>query len=122
MHERSLVRALLKQVESIRQRHGAEQVTEVRVEVGPLAGVEPLLLGVAFEEMAVAGSVCGARIMIDEVALHAECEACSHNFEMTDFVFRCPHCGSNVRVTRGDEFRLVSVSVTSNEPHREVVS
>ena len=122
MHERSLVRALLKQVERIRRQHDAARVSEVRVEVGPLAGVEPLLLATAFEQLTGSGSLRDARLVIDEVTLLGECRSCSHVFELNDFVFRCPRCGHNVRVTRGDEFQLVSVSLQTGEPAEESVS
>jgi hydrogenase nickel incorporation protein HypA/HybF len=105
MHERSLVQSLLKQVDAIRRQHDAKHVSEVRVEVGPLSGVEPLLLAAAFEQLA------GAKLTIDEVALLAECQSCGREFELNDFDFHCPSCRGNVRVTRGDEFLLVSVSL-----------
>lgn len=122
MHEQSLVRALLKQVDEIRREHDAEQVTEVRVEVGPLSGVEPMLLAAAFEQLAPESTAAGAKLMIDEVALIAKCTSCDYEFEVSDFVFRCPTCGENVRVIHGDEFQLVSASLRSGEPTEELVS
>lgn len=121
MHERSLVKALLKQVEEIRGQHDAAHVTEVRVEVGPLSGVEPLLLAMAFEQLASECPAAGANLVIDEVALLAECDSCHYAFDVTDFVFRCPTCGGNVRVKRGDKFQLVSVSLQCSEPTQELV-
>ena len=121
MHEQSLVRALLKQVEEIRREHDAEHVTEVYVEVGPLSGVEPLLLATAFEQLSPKSSVTGAKLVIDEVALLAQCDSCSCEFEVSDFVFRCPTCGGNVRVLRGDAFQLASVSLKSDASIEEPV-
>jgi hydrogenase nickel incorporation protein HypA/HybF len=122
MHERSLIMALLKQVDAIRRQHRAELVTEVRVELGPLSGVEPLLLAAVFEQLAPESTAAGATLLIDEVTLLAECKPCASEFELHDFVIRCPRCGGNVRVTRGDEFLLVSVSVQSGEPMQDLVS
>jgi len=112
----------LKQVEVIRRQHGAEQVTEVRVELGPLSGIETLLLVGAFERLVSETTAANANLVIDEVALCAECEACRCEFEVIDFVFRCPTCGGNVRVICGDQCQLVSVSLgevstsSSSEP------
>lgn len=114
MHERSLVKTLLKQVEEILRQHDAEQVTEVRVEVGPLSGVEPLLLSTAFEQLAPKSTAAGASLVIDEVALLGDCKSCGCEFEVNDFVFRCPTCGGNVRVIRGDELQLVSVTLEAD--------
>ena len=111
MHERSLVKALLKQVEEIRRQHDAEHVTEVRVEVGPLSGVEPLLLATAFDQLTPESPAAAANLVIDDVALLAECTSCGCEFAVSHFVFRCPTCGGNVRVTRGDQLQLVSVSL-----------
>jgi hydrogenase nickel incorporation protein HypA/HybF len=111
MHERSLVKSLLRQVDAIRRQHDANHVSEVRVEVGPLSGVEPLLLAAAFEQLAAESAVAGAKLVIDEVALLADCRPCGREFELGNFDFRCPTCRGNVRVTRGDELLLVSVSL-----------
>jgi hydrogenase nickel incorporation protein HypA/HybF len=121
MHEQSLVRSLLRQAESIRRQHDAEYITEVRVAVGPMSGVEPLLLASAFELLTAETNLAGARLVIDEVALLARCESCRCEFEVNDFVFRCRQCGGNVTVIRGDELQLVSVSLQSCEPAREMV-
>ena len=111
MHEQSLVKALLKQVDAIRRQHGAEQVAEVRIEVGPLSGVEPLLLIAAFKRLAPRSPAKAAMLVIDQVDLMAECKSCKQQFQIKNFDFRCPTCGNNVRVIRGDEFQLVSVSL-----------
>ena len=122
MHEQSLVRALLKQVEAVRLQHDGRTVSEVRVEMGPLSGVEPLLLATAFEQLVPQSPAAGAALVIDEVALWAECTSCSREFEVRDFVFRCPTCGGSVKVTRGDEFQLVSVSLKSSDSPQELLS
>ena len=117
MHEQSLVRALLEQASDVCRQHGATAVTEIRVEVGPLSGVEPLLLTSAFEQLA----PVSAALVIDQVALSARCLVCHHEFEISDFVFRCPTCDGNVKIIRGDNIQLVSVSLRADEPAEEGV-
>jgi hydrogenase nickel incorporation protein HypA/HybF len=41
MHEMSLLRGLMTQIEAIAHRHGAERVTVIRLKLGPLAHIEP---------------------------------------------------------------------------------
>jgi Zn finger protein HypA/HybF involved in hydrogenase expression len=41
MHELSLLRGLMKQIEEIARREGATQVRVVRLKLGPLAHIEP---------------------------------------------------------------------------------
>jgi hydrogenase nickel incorporation protein HypA/HybF len=114
MHETSLVAALLRQVDRVRADHSASAVTEVHVQVGPLSGVEPLLVAAAFERLKAGTSAAAARLMIEEVPLEALCSRCGLESEVLDFRFRCAHCGhDDVRVVRGDEFQLVSLTVDS---------
>ncbi len=48
MHELSLCEDLLNQVMTIAEQHRAQRVASVTVRIGPLSGVEPLLLENAF--------------------------------------------------------------------------
>ena len=116
MHEQSLVKTLLRHVDEIRREHDADHATEVRVEVGPLSGVEPLLLATAFEQLTPHSATT---LVIDEVALLARCNSCVQEFEVQNIVFRCPSCGGNVKVIQGDELHLVSVSLTNSESTQE---
>ncbi|MEZ6057609.1 MAG: hydrogenase maturation nickel metallochaperone HypA [Planctomycetaceae bacterium] len=128
MHEQSLVASLLQQADAIRRQHAGSRVTEVRVEVGPLSGVEPLLLVSAFEQQRQhfigdtephsAATFQFAKLSIDHVPLSARCRSCDAEFEVADFVFRCPTCQGNVDVTRGDELQLVSVTVDDENSPR----
>jgi hydrogenase nickel incorporation protein HypA/HybF len=115
MHEQSLVRSLLRQVVDIRRQNAGEQVTEVRVQLGPLSGVEPFLLTSAFDQLATEFDLAGSNLVIDEVTLFARCKSCDHEFEVDGFVFRCPKCNGNVKITRGDDFQLTSVTLRGNE-------
>ncbi len=123
MHERSLVQALIRQVDQVVAENGGGRVAEVRVQVGPLSGVEPLLLRSAFEHCAPATCAANAKLVIDEVPLTAVCEECDHAFELADYRFRCPRCGAkSVRVTQGDDFQLLSVTMCSTAPAGGIAS
>lgn len=107
MHEVSLVRSLLEQVDRIVTSQGGRAAVEVRVEIGPLSGVEPLLVKEAFVQLAGNGT-----LIIDEVPLTARCDSCHTEFEVESFRFVCPRCDSRETcVVRGDAFRLMSVTV-----------
>jgi hydrogenase nickel incorporation protein HypA/HybF len=116
MHETSLVAALLRQVDRVCAEHGGPVATEVRVEVGQLSGVEPLLVASAFERLKKGTSAARAQLAIDSVPLEAVCLACGRESEVRDFHFRCPHCHHDrLRIVRGEAFQLVSVSVDSGD-------
>jgi hydrogenase nickel incorporation protein HypA/HybF len=113
MHEASLVKALLEQVDRLVSEHDAAAIEEVRVRIGPLSGVEPLLVTAAFERLAPAGAI----LVVDEVPLTARCRDCDELFELTQFRFRCPQCEStDVDVIEGDVFMLESITIRRVEP------
>jgi hydrogenase nickel incorporation protein HypA/HybF len=110
MHEYSLMQTLLAQIREIARENRARNVTEITVAVGPLSGVEPLLLEGAFSQLAIGELLASARLRIELVPLIIECEACRQTSELTDFVFACPLCGcEQTRVTNGDTFILRNV-------------
>ena len=123
MHERSLVQALIRQVAQVVAANGGGRVVEVRVQVGPLSGVEPLLLRSAFELCSPTTCAACSKLVLDDVPLTAVCEECDHTFELIDYRFRCPRCeAQSVRVTQGDNFQLVSVTMSSTEPAEGIAS
>lgn len=112
MHEASLVRTLLKQVSELLVQHHGESVEEVVIELGPLSGVESLLVRSSFELLAHEYSMEQARLVIHEIPLEAKCRVCQSLFEIERFKFLCTRCGAtDIQVVRGDEFRLVNISI-----------
>lgn len=119
MHEQGLMKTLLRQVDQIRCREGGNSVSEIRVSVGPLSGVESLQLAAAFERLSGSPEFDrfeDARFVIEEVPLVAKCGECNRETTITDFDFRCPDCQSNLQVIRGETLELVSVTIETNEP------
>ncbi len=115
MHEMSLVRSLLQQVEQLRRQHGGLAVEQIEVEIGPLSGVEPLLVGEAFDTLTVEQSLTGVQLVIQEVPLTVHCLKCCLDFEMTELDFHCANCNSSaIRIIGGDEFRLLNVTLQTD--------
>jgi hydrogenase nickel incorporation protein HypA/HybF len=116
MHETSLVQSLLAQAEAIMKEHGGQSMQSIRVEIGPLSGVEPLLVKSAFDRLAASTACRGAALIVEEVPLAARCRACDDHFEVQSFRFACPSCAStSIQVLRGDEFRLLDVTISAVE-------
>ncbi len=113
MHEFSLVRALLVQVEEILAGQGGGVVHEIHLECGPLSGVEPSLLISAFEQLRPPGPLGYSSLVIEPVRLKAACRACGEAFEPRQFIFRCPNCGSDdTEVIGGDSVILNNIVIT----------
>ena len=112
MHEVSLVRSLIQQVLTVVADNGGGTVTEVEVSIGPLSGVEPVLVRNAFDRLAATNLLAGAELSIDCTPLTARCRDCGESFVVESFRFECSACKSrSVQITSGDEFRLLRVSV-----------
>lgn len=112
MHEFSVIRAVLREAETIARREGAERVTAMTMSVGEFSGVEADLLPLAFQELAPGTPAAGAELTIHRLPLEARCRRCEHRFVVRQFRFTCPECqGRDVAVVRGDELLLETVTL-----------
>mgnify|MGYP003382517998 CR=1 FL=1 len=110
MHEESLIRSLFRQVEELSQQHHATAVEEIEVEVGPLSGVEPLLLQDAFERLKDEFKWPKAELSVLQVELDVLCRNCQGESQLQEFRFVCNQCGStSLQILRGDALRLLNV-------------
>jgi hydrogenase nickel incorporation protein HypA/HybF len=115
MHEFSFVRDLLGQVKLAMRSHAGRQLRAIRIEIGPLAGLEPLLVSEAFEQLRDAWDLSEASLVIEQTGLMAECQACGHPFEVLDFEFVCPCCRSQrIHITQGDQLQLVDLTIAAD--------
>lgn len=112
MHEYSVLRSILMQVEEFAGPKGLTAVREIRVSVGEFSGIDPELLQLAFEQVSAESGRTQCRLVVQPTLLSAECAACGTEFAPTGFVFRCPHCGSGeTEILRGEELVLESLTL-----------
>ena len=118
MHEMSLVRSLLRQVNEIAaQEQAVGEVVKVHVSIGPLSGVEPLLVRSAYDQLATSAGLGQAELAIEECPLLGVCRDCGESIQIEDFDFRCSACDSvAIRVTSGDAFRLLRLTLRDRRP------
>jgi hydrogenase nickel incorporation protein HypA/HybF len=122
MHERSLVRALLRQVEAIAEEHAPSRVVGIRVRIGEFSGVEAELLRSAYEELSAETMLEAAELTVDRVPLEAVCRQCGETFCIARFRFECPNCGgAQLTISGGEELLLESV-VMEVDSHEESVA
>lgn len=112
MHELAICQALLDKVEEIARQRSAVRVTQVRVAIGPLSGVEPHLLVQAYA-LASAGTVAdGARLAIVETPLRVRCRSCDAETAASVNRLVCGVCGDwHTDVISGDDMVLLQLEL-----------
>lgn len=100
-------------VEEQARSHGAAGIEEVELEIGSLAGVEPLALDFALESAVKGTLLAGARLVRRYIPGEGKCTDCEAVFPLDSLPAPCPVCGSWwVAVVRGRELRVKSVVVS----------
>ena len=116
MHEDSLVRSLLRQVDELVADRGGGRVVAVSVEAGPLSGIELALFAEAFHRRRKDHCTAEAELQIEAVGLSCRCRDCTKDYIVEELRFVCPHCGSNaVDVVAGDTVVLNSITLLPAE-------
>lgn len=110
MHELSLAKSLLRQADEIRTQQSEERIAEIKVELGPLSGVEPLLLCSAFEQLIPNTNASSAKLVLEEVPLIAKCMICESRIMVEQFDFRCPQCEGSLKVIQGDGVYIIGMT------------
>jgi hydrogenase nickel incorporation protein HypA/HybF len=112
MHEMSLAEAILQIVEDTAARQGFRRVTEVRLEIGALSGVEAEALTFCLD-VVLKGSVAnGARVELERVPGQGWCLGCGETVVVNALYDPCPRCGSyQVQATGGTEMRVKDLLV-----------
>lgn len=121
MHEMSICQALLDQVERIAQEQRASQVDSIVLSIGPLSGVEPVLLSRAFEVARLQTVAENSTLEIETGPIVVECRSCGASGEAGVNRLVCPSCGDwQVNLVQGDELLLMRLEVSGVEPSTQI--
>ena len=112
MHELSVCLALIEQVERIAAERGANRVTRICLDLGPLSGVEAELLERAYP-LAANGSIAdGAELVVNKTELVVHCSECDSRTAVPPNRLICGQCrGFRTCVVAGEELLLRSVEL-----------
>jgi hydrogenase nickel incorporation protein HypA/HybF len=112
MHEMSLAEGILQIVEDAAGKQGFARVTEVRLEIGALSGVEPDALTFCLEVVFRNSVAEGARLELERLPGQGYCLDCGQTVTVTALYDACPNCGSyQVQATGGTEMRVKDLLV-----------
>ncbi len=112
MHELSLCADLMDQVMTIAKAHNADKVVSIVVRIGPLSGIEPMLLESAFS-ISRAGTLAEeAEFLTETLPICVLCNNCGAESETAVNNLVCGSCGGyNTKLLSGDELILARVEL-----------
>jgi len=112
MHEMSIAEGILQIVEDAATQQGFKRVTEVRLEIGALSGVEIEALTFCLDVVLKNGIAEGARIELEKVPGTGYCLGCGETVPVLALYDACPKCGSyQVQAIGGTEMRVKDLLV-----------
>ncbi len=110
MHEISLVRNILRTLESEFESQELERLLEIDLKVGPLSNVEPILMQNAFEAVTQdERQFQNVRLNVNVVPIKVKCDLCGAISEVNDYLFRCENGHPTKNIVQGDELIIERV-------------
>lgn len=112
MHEMSLAEGVLQIIEDNAVQQGYRRVTEVRLVIGALSGVEMEAIAFCLDVVLKNSIADGANIELERVAGRGFCLACGETVEIEALFDACPTCGRyQVQATGGMEMQIKDMLV-----------
>lgn len=112
MHEMSICEGILQVIEDQAVAQKFSEVKRVRLEIGPLAGVELEALHFSYD-VVVRGSIAeGSTLEVINLPVDGWCMPCGKSVAVKQRYDACPDCGSyQVEISGGDELRIKDMEV-----------
>ncbi len=108
MHEVSIAEGIAEVVEKTAAKNGITAISQVRVAIGELAGVDCDALFFAWESVAQTGLLRGAKLEIEHIAGSAWCTDCEKTVPLKRYGNACPFCGGyHLIASAGTEMRVI---------------
>ena len=113
MHEVGLMQEVLTLAEAAARGRCATHIHRIRLRIGPLSGVEPEALSLAFTALSPGTMAEGADLETIPVPVRCRCQQCGLQFFPEGMVFLCSECGWVMQeAEQGQEFELTSLEVS----------
>lgn len=112
MHEFSIANNIVELVESEARSKNALKVTEVRLDIGELAGIEIDSLNFAWNSIIPNTLLDCAKLKIKRVPGKCLCLSCGNEFKIRDYFDLCPVCQSfKNEILDGKELKVKSIEI-----------
>ena len=112
MHEMSIAQSLIEIIKEEMDKHDAKVLRTVHLNIGQMSAVVPDSLSFCFEVITAGTELEGARLVMDLVPLEGFCRDCNDTFQIENYAFACPACGSTeIEVIGGQDLSIVDMEV-----------
>ncbi len=112
MHEMSICEGIVQLLEEQAVLQNFSQVEKLRLEIGPMSGVEIEALCFCFDAVSKGTLAENAALEIIRTIGRAWCMKCAATVVVTKRFDACPDCGSyQLQITGGDEMRVKDLEV-----------
>lgn len=112
MHELSIAQSIVELAEAQAKSHQANEIEELELEIGSLAGIELQSFTFALESVVKGTMLDKARIIRHDIQGEGRCGDCEKDFPVKALFSPCPYCNSYcVKIVKGKELRIKSILV-----------
>ena len=112
MHELAITQSMLDLVLEQAEKAEAKEVGRINLVIGEMCGVVEECVQFYFNFLGKGTIAERASLSFRMVPTTAECRECGKSFELKEFDWACPDCGSNrVEITAGKELYVESIEV-----------
>jgi len=112
MHEMSIAQSLIDILKDEMLKHDAKSLRSVRLNVGQMTAIVPDALSFCFQVITDGTEMEGARLIMEIIPLMGYCSECEEEFEIKDYAFLCPSCGSTkINTLGGQDLSIVEIEV-----------
>jgi hydrogenase nickel incorporation protein HypA/HybF len=108
----SIAQSLIDIVRDEMGKHSVTVLKSVRIQIGQLSAIVPDSLSFCFNIMTSGTDLEGAELLMEIIPLCGVCRTCKQEFEIKDYAFECPECGSpEIDTISGQELSIIDMEV-----------
>ena len=112
MHEMSIAQSLIEIIREEMLKNNARVLRSVRLNIGQMTALVPDALSFCFEVITAATELEGTKLIMDIIPIIGFCQLCENEFEIRDYAFECPSCGSTkIEIISGQDLSIVEMEV-----------
>jgi hydrogenase nickel incorporation protein HypA/HybF len=112
MHEMSIAQSLIEILREEMEKHDAKKLRTVHLRIGQLSAIVPEALSFCFQVSTDGTEMAGAKLVMDIIPLQGYCPACQREFEIKEYQFICPFCGTTkIETIAGQDLAIVDMEV-----------